>query len=342
MRLMIALLQLVLPNLQNSFRSLEEPKAENTLLRHQANVLRRRYSGKVRLGSAERFLLVYLCKLFPALLRAIIIVKPETVISWHRAGYRAWWRWKSRGSAERPTIELELRDIIRQMCRDNPLWGAPRIHGELMMLGFSVAQSTVSKYMVKRRGRPSQGWRTFLRNHRDGIVSVDLLTAPTIGFEWLYAFVILRHLRREIVRIAVTKHPTAEWLARQITEAFPWETAPAILVRDNDRVFGDIFQRRVRTMGTRDHPISPRSPWQNGCVERVIGSIRREYLDHVIVIGEGHLQRVLDTYADYYNSARTHLSLDKNAPRYRAIECHGSIHARPVLAGLHHHYARIK
>jgi transposase InsO family protein len=228
------------------------------------------------------------------------------------------------------------------MCRENPLWGAPRIHGELMMLGFSVAQSTVSKYMVKRRGRPSQGWRTFMRNHRDGIVSVDLLTTPTIAFERLYAFVILRHLRREIVRIAVTKHPTAEWLARQITEAFPWDTAPAILVRDNDRVFGDIFQRRVKAMGIRDHLISPRSPWQNGYVERVIGSIRRECLDHVIVFGEAHLQRVLDAYADYYNSARTHLSLDKNAPRYRAIECHGSIYSRPVLAGLHHHYARIK
>jgi transposase InsO family protein len=167
----------------------------------------------------------------------------------------------------------------------------------------------------------------------DGIVSVDLLTAPTIGFKRLYAFVIVRHLRREIVRIAVTKHPTAEWLARQITEAFPWDTAPAILVRDNDRVFGDIFQRRVKAMGIRDQPISPRSPWQNGYVERVIGSIRRECLNHVIVFGEAHLQRVLDAYADYYNSARTHLSLDKNAPRYRAIECHGSIYSRPVLAG---------
>jgi transposase InsO family protein len=286
--------------------------------------------------------LIWLYRLFPAFLRAVVIVRPETVIGWHRAGYRAWWRWKSRTPAGRLKIERELRDLIRQMCWENPLWGAPRIHGEFMMLGFSVAQATVSKYMVERRGRPSRGWRTSLRNHRDGSVSVDLLTAPTIAFEQLYAFVVLRHLRREIVRIAVTKRPTAEWLARQITEAFPWGTAPAILVRDNDRVFGDVFQRRVRAMGIRDHPISPRSPWQSGYVERVIGSIRRECLDHVIVFGEGHLQRVLDAYANYYNSARKHLSLDKNAPRYRAIECHGSIYARPVLAGLHHHYVRIK
>lgn len=339
---MIALLQLVLSYIRDSFRSREELKVEIILLRHQLSVLRRQVPDRVRLRGFDRALLIWLYRLFPAFLRAVVIVRPETVIGWHRAGYRAWWRWKSRASAGRPKIERELRDLIRQMCRENPLWGAPRIHGELMMLGFSVAQSTVSKYMVKRRGRPSQGWRTFLRNHRDGIVSVDLLTVPTIGFERLYAFVILRHLRREIVRIAVTKHPTAEWLARQITEAFPWDTAPAILVRDNDKVFGGIFQRRVKAMGIRDHPISPRSPWQNGYVERVIGSIRRECLDRVIVFGEAHLQRVLDAYADYYNSARTHLSLDKNAPRYRAIECHGSIYARPVLAGLHHHYARIK
>jgi transposase InsO family protein len=228
------------------------------------------------------------------------------------------------------------------MCRENPLWGAPRIHGELLMLGFSIAQATVSKYMVKHRGASSQGWRTFLRNHRDGIVSVDLLTTPTIAFERLYAFVILRHLRREIVRIAVTRHPTAEWLARQITEAFPWDTAPAILIRDNDKVFGKLFRRRLRSMGIRDHPITPRSPWQNGYAERLIGSIRRECLDHVIVFGEAHLQRVLDAYVDYYNSARTHLSLGKNAPRDRAIDRVGSIQGRPVLGGLHHRYARIE
>ena len=180
-----------------------------------------------------------------------------------------------------------------------------------------------------------------MHNHRGGIVSVDLLTAPTIGFERLYAFVILRHLRREIIWISVTTHPTAEWLARQITEAFPWDSAPKILIRDNDKAFGEVFRRRVRAMGIRDHPITPRSPWQNGCVERVIGSIRRECLDHMIVLGEAHLQRTLDSYANYYNSVRTHLALDKNAPFRRQVKRIGSIQSRPMLGGLHHHYVRV-
>ncbi|MGH9806376.1 MAG: integrase core domain-containing protein, partial [Terriglobia bacterium] len=251
---MIALLGLVLIYVRDSFRSREALKAEIIVLRLQLNVLRRKYPARVRARCADRLLLVWLYRLIPAVIRAIVIVRPETVIGWHRAGYRAWWRWKSRGPVGRPKIERELHELIRRMNRDNPLWGAPRIHGELLLLGFSVAQATVSKYMVRRpRGSP-QSWRTFLRNHRDGIVSIDLLTAPTIGFEQLYAFVILKHLRREIVRIAVTKHPTAEWLARQITEAFPWDTAPAILIRDNDKAFGEVFRRRVRAMGIRDHP----------------------------------------------------------------------------------------
>jgi transposase InsO family protein len=327
--------------LRDGFRSQEQLKAEIVLLRHQLNVLHRRNPRSLRLRGVDRALFVWLYRLFPSVLGAVTIVKPQTVISWHRSGFRVYWRWKSPGPVGRPKIDRELRDLIRQMCRENPLWRAPRIHGELLLLGFSVAQATVSKYMVRRSGGSSQGWRTFLHNHRDGIVSVDLLTAPTIGFERLYAFVILRHLRREIVRIAVTKHPTAEWLARQITEAFPWDGAPVILIRDNDKAFGIVFQRRVRAMGIRDHPITPRSPWQNGYVERVIGSIRRECLDHMIVMGEAHLQRTLDSYADYYNSVRTHLALDKNAPVCRPVRGIGEIQVRPILGGLHHQYVRM-
>jgi transposase InsO family protein len=227
------------------------------------------------------------------------------------------------------------------MCEENPLWGAPRIHGELLKLGFTVAQSTVSKYMLRGRRPPSQGWKTFLRNHADGIAAVDFLVVPTLTFERLFAFVVLGVGRRNILWIGVTANPTAEWLARQITEAFPWDTAPEFLVRDNDGAYGEIFTRRLQSMGIRDRPISPRSPWQNGYVERVIGSIRRECLDHVIVWSETHLRRVLREYTLYYNTARSHLGLDKDAPNRRPIQSRGTIIGGAVLGGLHHQYCRI-
>ena len=227
------------------------------------------------------------------------------------------------------------------MCEENPLWGAPRIHGELLKLGFDVAQSTVSKYMLRRRGPPSQGWKTFLRNHADGIASVDFLIVPTLAFERLFVFVILGLGRRRLLWIGVATNPTAEWLARQITEAFPWDTVPGFLVRDNDGAYGEAFTQRLRAMGIRDRPIAPRSPWQNGYVERSIGSIRRECLDHVIIWGEAHLRHVLKAYTAYYNATRTHLGIDKDAPNRRPIERCGVIVANAVLGGLHHRYTRI-
>jgi transposase InsO family protein len=194
------------------------------------------------------------------------------------------------------------------MSVENPLWGAPRIHGELLKLGFAIGQSSVAKYMVKRRGPPSQGWRTFLRNHAPDIAAMDLFVVPTIGFELLYAFVIVRLDRRDLVWINVTANPTAEWVARQITEAFLWDEAPRYLIRDRDRIYGSVVTRRLRAMGIRDKPTAPASPWQNGFSERLIGSIRRECLDHVIIRGEAHLRRILKSYADYYNGVRTHRS----------------------------------
>jgi transposase InsO family protein len=228
------------------------------------------------------------------------------------------------------------------MSLENPLWGAPRIHGELLKLGFQVAQSTVAKYMADRRDRPpGQRWWTFLSNHMPEIAAMDLFVVPTLAFKLLYGFVILRLDRRDIVWIGVTTSPTAEWIARQITEAFPWDSPPGYLIRDRDCVFGSVLKQRLRAMGIRDKPIAPRSPWQNGFVERLIGSIRRECLDHIIVFGEEHLRRVLQSYASYYNRTQTHRSLHKDAPVYRPIQRIGALKSRPILGGLHHQYIRI-
>jgi transposase InsO family protein len=258
----------------------------------------------------------------------------------HRAGFRGYWRWKSRPFGGRPPIDTDLRVLIRRISVENPLWGAPRIHGELLKLGFEVAQSSVAKYMVKRRGPPSQGWRTFLRNQAPDIAAMDLFVVPTIGFDLLYALVIVRLDRRDLVWINVTRNPTAERVARQITEAFPWDEAPKYLIRDRDHIYGSIVTRRLRAMGIRDKPTAPASPWQNGFAERLIGSLRRECLDHIIVLGEVHLRRVLQSYADYYNIVRTRRSLNKDAPIFRPVQQTGAISSRAILDGLHHHYAR--
>ena len=328
---------------RNLFKSRRRLAAENLVLRHQLNLAKRRLRKRIRFTGTDRTLFVWLYRRCPDVLSAVTIVRPKTIIRWHRMGFRAYWRWKSKNLGGRPRIERELRDLIRRMCAENPLWGAPRIHGELLKLGFTVAQSTVAKYMLRRgTSRGGQSWKTFLQNQAEGIASVDLFTVPTIWFEQLYAIVILNHARRKIVCMTVTDHPTAMWLAQQITEAFPWDSAPRFLIRDNDVKFGAVFKRRVRAMGIRDRPTSFRSPWQNGYAERVIGTIRRECLDHMIVVNEAHLRRVLSAYATYYNSARTHRSLAKDAPIHRPVERLGTIKARPVLGGLHHRYTRIE
>jgi transposase InsO family protein len=292
------------------------------------------------LRGSDRALLVWMTRLRPSLLSAAQVVQPETILRWHRAGFTTFWRWKSRRRAGRPKTDRGLRDLIRWMSSENPEWGASRIHGELLMLGFEVAQSTVSKYMVQG-GPRSQGWKTFLRNHAQAIAAIDLCVVPTLTFERLFAFLVLGHGRRQLLWFEVTRHPTAEWLARQITEAFPWASAPAYLVRDNDRAYGHVFTSRVRAMGIRDRPISPRSPWQNPYVERLIGTVRRECLDRVLVFGEAHLRQILSSYAAYYNEVRTHLALGKDAPLGRAVQRTGVIVAIAILSGLHHHYVRI-
>ena len=227
---MVALLCFVLAVLASPLKSKSRLEAENVALRQQLIVLRRKVQGRVRLTNNDRWFFIQLYRWFPSILHAITIIRPETLVRWHRAGFRCYWRWKSRSRGGRPKIETDLRALIRRMSMENPLWGAPRIHGELLKLGFEVAQSSVAKYMVKRRAPPSQGWRTFLRNHAPDIAAMDLFIAPTIGFDLLYAFVIVRLNRRSLVWINVTANPTAEWIARQITEAFPWDDAPQYLV----------------------------------------------------------------------------------------------------------------
>ena len=316
-------------------------EAENLFLRHQLNVALRRAPPRLRLRNSDRVFMAWIVRLWPDLLDVAHVVEPDTILRWHRAGFRAFWRWKSRNRAGRPKIDHELRDLIQRMSQENPPWGAPRIHGELLMLGYEVAQSTVSKYMTRGRRPPSQDWKTFLRNHAEAIAAIDMCVVPTVRFDRLFAFLVLGHGRRQILRFEVTRHPTAEWLARQITEAFPWTSVPTYLVRDNDRVYGRIFTARLRAMGIRDRPITPKSPWQNGIAERLIGTLRRECLDHVVIFGEAHLRRILGTYAAYYNQARTHLALQKDAPLNRPIQWFGRIIGIPVLAGLHHRYVRI-
>src|ERR1700729_1799129 len=338
---MIGLFCFVVAVLGSPFKSKLRLEAENAVLGHQLIVLRRGLQGRVRLTNHDRWFLIQLYRWFPSILQVLTIIRPETLVRWHRAGFRYYWRWKSRPLGGRPQIDTELRALIRRMSMENPLWGAPRIHGELLKLGFEVAQSSVAKYMVKRRSPPSQGWRTFLHNHAPDIAAMDLFVVPTIGFDLLYAFVIVRLDRRELVWINVTANPTAEWVARQITEAFPWNEAPRYMIRDRDCIYGAVVTRRMRAMGMREKPIAPASPWQNGFVERLIGSIRRECVDHIIVLGEAHLRPILKNYAAYCNGVRTHRSLNKDAPVTRQTQRIGSIKSHAILGGLHHHYARL-
>jgi transposase InsO family protein len=338
---MLAFCHLLAMFVVNPFRSRRRVEIENLFLRHQLNIALRRAPHRLRLRTSDRTFLVLMTWLWPSLLGLSRVVQPDTILRWQRAGFRAYWRWKSRGRPGRPKIERELRDLIRRMSQENRLWGAPRIHGELLKLGFEITESTVSRYMIKRHGPPSQSWRTFLHNHLDAIAAIDLCVVPTINFECLFAFLVVGHGRRRLLWFAVTRHPTAEWLARQIVEAFPRDTAPRYLIRDNDRAYGQTFTTRVRTMGIRDRPISPRSPWQNAYAERLIGTLRRECLDHVLIFGERHLHRILTAYSSYYNETRTHLGLAKDTPIPRAVQRSGTIVTTSILSGLHHCYARI-
>src|ERR1700687_1785783 len=306
--------------LSSVFKTRAALQLENLALRHQLGVLHRSVK-KPKLTPLDRLVWAWLCGVWADWRSAFIVVKPETVIAWHRKGFRLFWTWKVRhGPPGRPSVPKDVRDLIRLMSRANPTWGAPRIHGELLKLGMNIGETSVSKYMVRHRKPPSQAWRAFLENHVKNLVSVDFFTVPTVRFQVLYVFLVLAHNRRRILHFGVTAHPTAEWTAQQLREAFPWDSAPRYLLRDRDQIFGKDFVDQVKALGIKQVLSAPRSPWQRAYVERLIGSIRRECLDHIIVFGERSLHRALASYTSYYHNWRTHLSLGKDTPRSRRIQ----------------------
>src|SRR4030088_2597715 len=340
---MLIFLTTLLATLWSIFRSRASLGLENLALRHQIGVLHRSAGKRPKLTAGDRLLWICLSRLWRDWRSALAIVKPETVVAWHRAAFRLFWTWKVRcGKPGRPVISSEVRDLIRKMCRENPGWGAPGIHGELLKLGIDIGESSVSKYMVRCRKPPSQTWRTFLENHAQQLVSIDFFTVPTIRFQVLYVFLVLAHDRRRILHFNVTAHPTAEWTAQQLREAFPFEQVPRYLLRDRDRIFGGEFRKDVKAMGIKEVLSAPRSPWQRAYVERVIGTIRRECLDHVIVLNEVSLYRHVKSFLAFYHESRTHLSLAKDPPEPRPVHQLelGAVVAIPQVGGLHHRYER--
>jgi putative transposase len=315
---------------------------ENLALRHQLLVLQRSVV-RPHLSRWDRILWVWLSRLWTDWRASLVIVQPATVLAWHRRGFQLYWRWRSRASSVgRPRLDPELRQLIRRMARENPTWGRRRIRAELALLGYCVAELTVARYMHRTAPRPSPTWRAFLTTHARDIVAVDFFLVPTLTFRLLFVFVVLRHDRRELLHLNVTEHPTAVWTARQILEIFPNETAPRYLLRDWDAVYGECFTRCLANMGIREVIIAPKAPWQNPFVERVIGSIRRECLDHYLILNEAHLRRLLRGYIAYYNTARPHQSLDHNSPQPREVHPPelGRVVSIPQVGGLHHLYQR--
>jgi transposase InsO family protein len=337
------ILSLVIATITELVKSRAALQLEILALRHQINVLQRRKPKRPRLMSWDRFFWVWLMRLWSGWREALVIVKPETVIRWHREGFRLFWKWRSRRKTPgRPTLEKEIIKLIRQMSQDNPIWGAPRIHGELLKLGYAMAESSVGKYMAKLEKPPSQTWRTFLDNHSDGLIAMDFFTVPTVFFRVLHILVLLDHKRRRIIHFNVTCNPTSAWVIQQIREAFPWDSAPRFLLHDRDPLFMAI-QHALKGMGIETVITAPGSPWQNAYCERVIGTLRRDCFDHIIVLNEKHIRQRMGEYVAYYHGSRTHLGLDKDCPTHRDVQPRGSgrVVALPVLGGLHHQYERI-
>jgi putative transposase len=337
------LLAFVLTVLRPWLQSRAALALENLALRQQLAVLRRSVK-RPYVRDRNRIFWVWLSRFWSGWASTLVIVKPETVIRWHRTGFRLYWRRRSRRrTVGRPKVEVEIRNLIRRMCLENPTWGAPRIRSELRLLGYDVSVSTVAKYMIRPRKPPSQTWRTFLENHVGEIAAIDFFTVPTATFRILFCFLVLFHHRRRVVNFNVTADPLGPWAAQQVIEAFPFDEAPRFLLRDRDSVYEERFRRRIRGMGITEVVIAPHAPWQNPYVERIIGSIRRDCLDHVIIHGESHLRKILSRYFAYYHEDRVHMSLERNAPNVRAVEPRGTgkVISEPRVGGLHHRYRRV-
>jgi putative transposase len=326
----------------SSFRTRAALQAEILALRHQIAVFQKNAPRRLRLQGSDRFLWVLLSRWWPGWRRSLHTVRPDTVIAWHRRAFAWYWTRKSRRRPGRPNVAAEIRNLIRNMSQANPLWGAPLIHGELLKLGIEVAQSTVAKYLRRPRKPPSQTWRTFLANHLEQMASIDFFVVPTATFRILFVFVVLSHERRRVLHFRVTEHPSQEWTMQQLREAFPWDHACRYLVRDRDAIYGGDLVVMTKGLGMEEVITAPRSPWQNPYVERLIGSVRRECLDHVIVWNERSLRRTLERYFAYYQHSRTHLALAKDAPESRVVEKpeRGRVVAIPQVGGLHHRYQR--
>jgi len=330
--------------LSTFFRSRYNLSLEIIALRQQLGVLKRK-TPRPRLKRRDRMFWILLRRIWPLWSNALIVVNPETVVAWHRAGFRLFWRIQSRTkSIGRPTIDAEVRAIIRQMVKENPTWGAPRIHGELLKLGFHVSERTVSRYL--RRMSPSDQkrklWAAFLRNHRDVITAMDFFTVPTLTFRVLFCFFVIEHGRRKILHFNVTEHPTGSWIVQQLREAFPESSPYRYMILDHDAKFGSEVMDFLTVQGMKPKHISPASPWQNGIAERWIGNCRRELLDHVVAFNEVHLRRLIRTYISYYHLDRIHDALEKDSPATRAVsqkpEPSASLISLPRIGGLHHRY----
>jgi len=313
-------------------------------LRQQVAVLKRK-RPRPKLSRMDRLFWTALRSVWSRWAEVLLIAKPETVVSWHRAGFRLYWRWRSRGPAPgRATITAEIQELIRRMARENPSWGAPKIHGELLKLGFVLSELSVSRYLraVQRRGDPGKRWLTFLRNHREAIVALDFFTVPTVNFRVLYCFFVIEHARRRILHFHVTAHPNSDWVVQQLREAFPDSAPYRYVILDRDTKFDAEVLGVLRSIGLKPKRTSRESPWQNGAAERWVGSCRRELLDHVIPLNERHLRRLIRDYVRYYHLDRTHDGLDKDTPDRRPIENNPGSGAKvislPRVDGLHHRY----
>ncbi len=322
------------------FKSRTQLHLEVLFLRKQLEIVGRS-SPRPKIRPADRFFMGFLTDLYDAWREALLIAKPETVIRWHRQSFRLYWKWKSRPAGGRPKIPQDQIDLIKQMAHDNPLWGAPRIHGELLKLGIDISESTVVRHMPNKAPKTSkQRWKTFLKNHSTQIGSVDFFVVPTITFKLLYVLVFLSHNRRRVIHFNITTHPTAQWSAQQLRNAFSDAEPPRFLIRDRDAKFGELFTETVAALGMDPILTAYRSPWQNGYCERLIGSIRRECLDHLIIVNESHLRDSLKRYFHYYHNQRTHLGLNKDSPEPREVQAVGEIGCVAMANGLHHFYFR--